>query len=81
MSFRRSPNDFWTKYDPSDMKLNPDLKEGALNRKGINVKRIKHMENEELKNYDMVSAVKEALDFTEASCGLELSLPKFNADR
>lgn len=48
------------------MKLNPDLKESALNRKGINVKRIKHMENEELKNYDMVSAVKEALDFTEA---------------
>ena len=81
MSFRRSPNDFWTKYDPSDMKLNPDLKESALNRKGINLKRIKHMENEELKNYDMVSAVKEALDFTVASCGLEFSLPKFNADR
>lgn len=81
MSFHRSPNDFWTKYDPSDMKLNPDLKESALNRKGINLKRIKHMENEELKNYDMVSAVKEALDFTEASCGLEFSLPKFNADR
>lgn len=78
---RMSPNDFWTKYDPSDMKLNPDLKESALNRKGINLKRIKHMENEELKNYDMVSAVKEALDFTEASCGLEFSLPKFNADR
>ena len=81
MSFRRSPNDFWTKYDPSDMKLNPDLKESALNRKGINLKRIKHMENEELKNYDMVSAVKEALDFTEASCGLKFSLPKLNADR
>ena len=63
------------------MKLNPDLKEGALNRKGINLKRIKHMENEELKNYDMVSAVKEALDFTEASCGLKFSLPKLNADR
>lgn len=78
---RMSPNDFWTKYDPSDMKLNPDLKEGALNRKGINLKRIKHMENEELKNYDMVSAVKEALDFTKASCGLKFSLPKLNADR
>ena len=63
------------------MKLNPDLKESALNRKGINLKRIKHMENEELKNYDMVSAVKEALDFTEASRGVEFSLPKFNADR
>ena len=63
------------------MKLNPDLKEGALNRKEINLKRIKHMENEELKNYDMVSAVKEALDFTKASCGLKFSLPKLNADR
>ena len=62
------------------MKLNPDLKKGALNRKGINLKRIKHMENEELKNYDMVSAVKEALDFTKASCGLKFSLPKLNAD-
>ena len=64
------------------MKLNPDLKESALNRKGINLKRIKHMENEEFKNYrDLVSAVKEALDFTEASCGLKFSLPKLNADR
>ena len=63
------------------MKLNPDLKEGALNKKGINLKRIKHMENEEFKNYDMVSAVKEALDFTKASCGLKFSLPKLNADR
>ena len=63
------------------MKLNPDLKEGALNRKGINLKRIKHMENEEFKNYDLVSAAKEALDFTEASCELEFSLPKLKVDR
>ena len=63
------------------MKLNPDLKDGALNRKGINLKRIKHMENEEFKNYDLASAVKEVQDFTEASCGLKFSLPKLNADR
>ena len=39
------------------------------------------MENEEFKNYDLVSAIKEALDFTEASCGSKFSLPKLNADR
>lgn len=81
MSFPRSPNDFWTKYDPSEMKLNPDLKENELNRKGMNFKRIKHMEDGEWKNSDMVSAVKEALDFTEASRGLEFSFPVLNAER
>ena len=39
------------------------------------------MENEEFKNYDLVSAIKEALDFTEAGCELKFSLPKLNADR
>lgn len=76
---RMSPNDFWTKYDPSEMKLNPDLKESELNRKGMNFKRIKHMEDGEWKNSDMVSAVEEALDFTEASRGLEFSFPVLNA--
>lgn len=71
MFFCRLFNDFWIKYDLFDMKFNFDLKESVLNRKGINLKRIKYMENEELKNYDMVLLVKEVLDFTECSCGLE----------
>lgn len=81
MFFCRLFNDFWIKYDLFDMKFNFDLKESVLNRKGINVKRIKYMENEELKNYDMVLVVKEVLDFIEVSCGLEFFLLKFNVDR
>lgn len=81
VDIHRSPEDFWKTYDSSEMKLNPDLTENALNRKEMNFKRIKHMKDEEWKNSDMITVVKEALDFTEASCELEFSLPIPKSER
>ena len=75
-AFTRSPEEFWETYDSSEMRLNPDLIESAVNRKEVNFKRIKHMDEEQWKSSDMVSEVKTALDFTENSCtGVEFSFP------
>lgn len=58
------------------MRLNPDFTENALNKKEVNFKRIKHMDEGEWKIPNMVSEVKAALDFTENSnSGVEFSLP------
>ena len=74
--FIRSPGDFWETYDSSEMRLNPDLTENALNRKEVNFKRIRHMDEGEWKSSNMVSEVKAALDFTENSrSGVEFSIP------
>lgn len=73
---RLSPGEFWETYDSSEMKLNPDLIENTVNRKEVNFKRIKHMDEEEWKSSDMVSEVNAALDFTEhSSMGVEFSFP------
>lgn len=75
-TFTRSPGEFWETYDSSEMKLNPDLIENAVNRKEVNVKGIKHMDEEEWKSSDMPSEVNAALDFTEQSgMGVEFSFP------
>lgn len=64
------------------MRLNPDLTENALNRKDVNYKRIKHMDEGEWKSSDMVSEVKAALEFTEnSSRGVEFSLPQGTLER
>ena len=74
--------DFWQTYDASEMKLNPDLTENALNKKAVNFKRIKQMEDGEWKSSDMVSAVAAALDFTEASSsGVQFTLPMHTLER
>ena len=76
-TFTRSPGEFWETYDSSEMKLNPDLIENAVNRKEVNFKRIKHMDEEEWKSSDMLSEVNAALDFTEhSSIAVEFSFPR-----
>ena len=75
-AFIRSPGDVWETYDSSEMRLNPDLVENAMNRKEANFKRIKHMDEGEWKSSDMASVVKAALDFTgNSSRGVEFSFP------
>jgi len=73
---RMSPGEFWETYDSSEMRLNPDLIENAVNRKEVNFKKIKQMDEGEWKSFDMVSEVKAALDFTEnSSRGVEFYFP------
>ena len=75
-AFIRSPGEFWETYDSSEMRLNPDLIENAVNRKEVNFKKIKQMDKGEWKSFDMVSEVKAALDFTEnSSRGVEFYFP------
>lgn len=64
---KMSPGAFWQAYDSSEMKLNPELAENALNRKEVNFKRLRHMTDEDWESSDMESAVKHALDFAEIS--------------
>ena len=81
-SFFRSPAEFWEAYDSSGMKLNPGMAENALNRKEVNFKKIKHMNEGEWKSSDMEAAVKEALNFTEVcSSEVEFSLPMIVVER
>ena len=75
-AFIRSPGDFLETYDSSEMRLNPDLVENAVNKKEVNFKRIKCMDEGEWQISDMASEVKAALDFTEnSSRGVEFSFP------
>lgn len=81
-SFSRSPGEFWEAYDSSEMKLNPDVAENVLNRKEVNYKKIKHMNEGEWKSSVMEAAVKTALDFTEVcSNEIEFSLPMIVVER
>lgn len=81
-SFLRSPGEFWEAYDSSEMKLNPDVAENVLNRKEVNYKKIKHMNEGEWKSSVMEATVKTALDFTEVcSNESEFSLPMIVVER
>lgn len=70
--FIRLFGEFWEMYDLLEMKLNLDLIENIVNRKEVNFKRIKYMDEEEWKSFDMVLEVNVVLDFIEySSMGVE----------
>ena len=78
----RLPGDFWEAYDSSEMALNPDMAENTRNKKQVNFKRIRLMNEGEWKRSEIESAVKSALDFTEVSSKeVEFSLARGPVER